>query len=73
MANDIKSLYYITHIDNIQSIVRRGILSHSLVESLEQSEGLKFTKVYNEGIVNNRRNRNTPDDKSLWEYANLYF
>ncbi len=65
----IKGLYYITHIDNIPSILKRGILSHKLVE--EQQVG--FTPIYDAQIVSNRRKRLTPDGKSLWEFANLYF
>ena len=29
----IKSLYYITHIDNLPSIFKRGILSHERIEA----------------------------------------
>ncbi|WP_442941418.1 DarT ssDNA thymidine ADP-ribosyltransferase family protein [Nostoc sp.] len=31
---DIKSLYYIAHIENLPSILQRGILSHKAVEAL---------------------------------------
>jgi hypothetical protein len=33
-AIGIEGLYYITHVDNIVSILENGILSHSLIESL---------------------------------------
>ncbi len=66
---DIKSLYYITHVNNIPSILKYGILSHDLVEK----RGIKYTPIYNAQIVSNRRNRQTPDEKSLWNFANLYF
>lgn len=65
----MKGLYYITHINNVPSILSRGILSHEIVEK----ENLPFTRIYNEGIVANRRNRLTPDGRSLWSFANLYF
>ncbi|MBI4670260.1 MAG: DUF4433 domain-containing protein [Chloroflexi bacterium] len=65
----MKGLYYITHINNISSILNRGILSHEIVEK----ENVPFTRIYNEGIVANRRNRLTPDGRSLWSFANLYF
>lgn len=65
----MKGLYYITHINNIPSILSRGILSHEIVEK----ENIPFTRIYNEGIVANRRNRLTPDGRSLWSFANLYF
>ena len=66
---DIKNLYYITHIDNLPSILERGILSHERI----QKEGLQPAHIYNTDIVNRRTKKNTPDRKSLWSYANLYF
>lgn len=65
----IKSLFYITHIDNITSILANGILSHGQVEATK----VPFTPIYDSGIVSNRKNKPTPDRASLWEYANLYF
>lgn len=66
---DIKNLYYITHVNNLPSILKYGILSHRLVEERK----INFTPVYNAQIVTNRRNRLTPNNKSLWNFANLYF
>nr|WP_261345462.1 DUF4433 domain-containing protein [Thermogemmata fonticola] len=70
---EIKSLYYITHLDNVSSILEKGILSHSRVAT----EGVPFTPIftpiYDASIVSNRQHRMTPDGRSLWEYANLYF
>ncbi len=68
-APKVKSLYYITHRENLPSILERGILSHGLVE--EQSIG--HNSVYNGQIVGNRKERAAPDGRSLWEFANLYF
>lgn len=65
----IKGLYYITHIDNVPSMLKRGIVSHSLV----QAEGIKYTPIYDEEIVSNRRKILTPNGKTLWDYANFYF
>jgi hypothetical protein len=65
----IKGLYYITHVDNIPSILKRGILFHKLVEEQQ----VQFTAIYDTQIVTHRRDRLTPDGKSLWEFANLYF
>lgn len=62
-----RNLYYITHIDNLPSILQRGILSHERINQL----GLNYTAVYDKAIVNNRRDR-IVDDKSLWFFANLY-
>ncbi len=65
----VKGLYYITHIDNVPSILRHGILSHKRIEE----QGTPFRRIYNAEIVANRAMRQTPDKKSLWEYANVYF
>lgn len=66
---NVKGLFYITHVENVPSILRHGILSHRLVEA----EKIPFTPIYDSEIVNNRKSRLTPDRKSLWEYANVYF
>ena len=66
---DIKSLYYITHIENLPSILQRGILSHQKVEELK----VPYTPIYDTGIVSKRKDKSTPQHSSLWEYANLYF
>ncbi len=66
---EIKGLYYITHIDNVPSILQHGILSHHRIEQ----ERVPFTPIYDAAIVNRRQNRTTATGKSLWEYANLYF
>ena len=67
--SDIRNLYYITHIDNLSSILERGILSHEQIEK----ERVQPAHIYHTDIVNRRREKNTPDRKSLWSYANLYF
>lgn len=66
---DIKSLFYITHVENVPSILQNGILSHARVEAQE----VPFTPIYDAGIVSNRKAKMTPERRSLWEYANLYF
>jgi len=65
----IKGLYYITHLDNLPSILRHGILSHHQIEALE----IPYTAIYDPSIVSGRKERLTPDNKNLWEYANVYF
>lgn len=65
----LRGLYYITHIDNIPSILDRGILCHRRVEE----EEIKFTPIYDTEIVSNRKNRKLPDGRNLWDFANLYF
>ena len=66
---EIKNLYYITHVENLLSILERGILCHQLIEQ----QGLNYTKIYDANIVSSRKAKKTPDGKNLWEYANLYF
>lgn len=65
----VKGLYYITHINNIPSILKHGILSHALVEE----QKVEFTPIYNSQIVTQRHHKRTPDGKNLWDFANLYF
>jgi O-acetyl-ADP-ribose deacetylase (regulator of RNase III) len=69
VSHYIKGLYYITHINNVPSILERGILSHSVVED----QRLVFTPIFDGQIVSNRRDRQTPDGQTLWHFANLYF
>ena len=66
---NIRALYYITHIDNLSSILSRGILSHARV----RTEGVQDTTIYLPHLVSKRRERRTSDGKSLWYYANLFF
>jgi len=64
-----KWLYYITHIDNIPSILRHGILSHEQIET----RNIIYTRIYDEAIVTNRQEIQAPNGKSLWSFTNLYF
>lgn len=66
---EVKSLYYITHVDNVASILQHGILSHGQIES----RGIPFKPVYDAEIVSRRKGKAAPDGRSLWEYANVYF
>ena len=66
---EVKGLYYITHVENVPSILERGVLSHAYIES----HHIPFKPIYDEAIVSNRKNKPTPDRPSLWEYANVYF
>ena len=63
-----REMYYITHVDNVASMADNGILSHEEIER----QDIKYTKIYNEEIVNKRKEKITPDGKSLWHYANFY-
>ncbi len=66
---EIKSLYYITHVENLRSIFAHGILSHRVVEE----RGVKYRAIYDAEIVGHRKLKQTPDGRSLWEFANVYF
>lgn len=68
-----EELYYITVIDQLRSILEKGILSHEIVSSLETQGELEYTSIASEEVVGRRRNKLTPAGKSLWHYANLYF
>lgn len=65
----VESLYYIAPLENLPSILERGILSHAEVER----QGLHPFAIYDADIVKARRERKAPDGRSLWEFANLYF
>jgi hypothetical protein len=68
MRRSIRNLYYITHRENLGSILRHGILSHEEV----QASGIDFTAIYDSEIVSRRSSILTPDGRSLWSFANLY-
>jgi len=69
MGKHIKELYYITHIGNVPSILKRGILCHQIIEE----QNIEFTAIYNKEIVSRRAQKEVAGGKSLWAFANLYF
>ena len=66
---EITGLFYITHIDNVPSILRRGIYCHERIET----EHIEYTRIYDAGIVANRHDIYSPDGRSLWKFANFFF
>ena len=71
----IKSLYYITHIDNLPSILERGILSHERIET-EGTQCVSMFKGKTDTKNNtNKRRKVKPQQgkKNLLNYANLFF
>lgn len=68
-----EELYYITVIDQLQSILERGILSHERIVPLEAQGVLEYTSIADTEVVNRRKAKLTPAGKSLWHYVNLYF
>jgi hypothetical protein len=67
-GRSIRNLYYITHIENVRSILSHGILSHEEITE----RGLDSTAIYDIDIVARRSNIATPDGRTLWSFANLY-
>ncbi|GEM_PF-178735 len=65
----IECLYYITHIDNVKSILHNGILSHSEISRSD----LQPSVIYNQQVIDRRGSKTLPNGKRLWDYANLYF
>lgn len=64
-----RGLFYITHVDNLRSILSRGIFCHERIDR----EHIEFTPIYDAAIVASRRDRKAPNGDSLWSFVNLYF
>jgi ssDNA thymidine ADP-ribosyltransferase, DarT len=65
--DEVKELHFITSIDNLGSIMMRGILSHN------RAARLTHTSVALESVQDIRRGKSVPNGGSLHSYANLYF
>ena len=65
----LRRLYYITHIENLPSILERGILCHRKIEEKK----ISFTPIYDAEIVATRREKKLSDGRNLWDFVNLYF
>ncbi|RKU28065.1 DUF4433 domain-containing protein [Candidatus Poribacteria bacterium] len=66
---NIRELFYITHINNLSSIMSLGIYSHEKIET----DDVHSTPIYDTDIVSRRKEKTTPGGRNLWSYANLYF
>jgi hypothetical protein len=64
---DITEFHYIAPIDNLASILQRGILSNQL------SQQVPHRSVASDLIQTRRSPKTVPGGKSLHEYVNLYF
>ena len=64
---EIKELHYITHIDNVPSILQQGILSHRVANRFAHKS------VADEEVQSRRAKRTIPGGLRLHQYANLYF
>jgi hypothetical protein len=65
--DEVKELHFITSIDNLDSILMRGILCHNRARRLPHSS------VASESVQDIRRGKSVPGGFSLHSYANLYF
>jgi len=65
----ITGFYYITHINNIISILKNGIFSHEQIIKRD----IQYTRIYDAQIVSNRGNKQINGGKNLWNFANVYF
>jgi ssDNA thymidine ADP-ribosyltransferase DarT-like protein len=65
--DEVRELHFITSIENLDSILRRGILSHNRAQRVEHRS------VASEDVQNRRRWKSVPRGSSLHSYANLYF
>lgn len=61
------SLYYICHVDNLPSILDKGILSRNQVNELQHQD------IHDEGVLHRRSSVPLPNGRPLPDYANLYF
>ncbi|MCB5262631.1 MAG: DUF4433 domain-containing protein [Candidatus Cloacimonetes bacterium] len=60
-------LFYITHLDNIPSIMRSGILSHN------EAERVNHHSVALQDVQDKRAIKKIPKGRVLHDYVNLYF
>jgi hypothetical protein len=64
---DIKELHYITHIDNLESILQHGIMSHN------KAKRLPHISVSDPEVQTRRSKIVIPPRYKLHDYVNLYF
>ena len=63
-----KGLYYIIHLDNLQSILERGILSHNQVQGIEHHD------IHDAKILRRRKELSLDGEIiTMQDYVNLYF
>src|SRR5947209_13573305 len=64
--DELDELHYITLIDNVPSILTKGILSHYLVERVQHRS------IAMQEVQNRRSNKKVPGGRMLHEYVNTY-
>lgn len=65
--SDIKALYYICHIENLPSIMQKGIACYN------RAQKLKHNVIHDPSVQERRKNKQIPGGGKLHDYANLYF
>lgn len=68
LEETIKYLYHITHVNNIQSILEHGILSHNETKN----KNINFNSIFNTEVIKKREARHK-GGRNLLDYSNLYF
>ena len=64
--SNLKELHYITHIDNVASIMEKGILSHN------RTKTIKHKTVSMKNIQEKREKVTIPNARPLHDYVNFY-
>ena len=62
------SLYYICHVDNLGSILKKGIFSRHDIET----QNITHLDIHDPSVLSNR-DKTLPDGKNLQQFVNLYF
>src|SRR3990172_11844967 len=65
--SDVKALHYICHIENLPSIIQKGILCYNKAQKLMHKE------IHDPIVQGQRKNKQIPGGGRLHDYANLYF
>jgi hypothetical protein len=65
--DEVKELHFITSVNNLRSILERGILSH------DRAQRLDHESCANESVQGIRSRKRVPNGLPLHSYANLYF
>lgn len=65
--NGVNSLWHMTHVDNVQSIINSGILSHS-----DAHAKISVTDISNNEVNTRRRRREPLFSRKIHDYAPLY-
>lgn len=65
--NEVPEFHYILPVDNLSSVMQKGLLSH------ERADKLKHSSVAMNEIQYRRQDKRIPNGLMLHEYVNLYF